>query len=70
MFAKVSAINIVSSSDLSNAGNGAILLTNPDPPVLLSNMPSTTSSTVIGLTWSSGTNNGGTPVIDFRVSWD
>jgi len=26
--------------------------------------------TVIGLNWSAPTNNGGSPVIDYRISWD
>ena len=43
---------------------------NPDPPSILANVAAITSTTVIGLTWSSPTNNGGSPVIDYRVSWD
>ena len=26
--------------------------------------------TVIGLNWTAPTNNGGSPVIDYRISWD
>ena len=44
--------------------------TNPDPPSILVNYAATTSTTVISLNWSVPTNNGGSPVIDFRVSWD
>ena len=70
MYAKVIATNIVNSSDVSTSGNGGIILTNPAAPVSLSNNPLVTTSSVIGLTWSAGATNGGTPVIDYRISWD
>jgi len=45
-------------------------LTNPDPPSSLQNNAAVTSTSVIGLTWAAPAINGGTPVIDYRVSWD
>ena len=42
----------------------------PDAPVSLANVPAQTTGTQIGLTWSDGSNNGGTPVIDYRVSFN
>jgi hypothetical protein len=47
-----------------------VILTNPNPPSLLSNNQAITSATVIALAWTAPTVIGGTPVIDYRVSWD
>ena len=55
---------------MSAAGNGAIILTIPDAPVLLANAPLITRSNQIGITWSAGATNGGTPVIDYRINFD
>ena len=52
------------------SGNGAVILTNPDAPTALANLPLITDATKIGLTWQTGSANGGTPVIDYRLSWD
>jgi hypothetical protein len=51
IYAKVSAINLYGSSTESDAGNGAIILTNPDAPLSLQNLPDVTTGTTIGLTW-------------------
>lgn len=42
--AKVIAINIIGNSAVSDPGNGAIILTSPDAPVALANVPSITTS--------------------------
>ena len=42
----------------------------PDAPINLVNDQSKTNRFRIGFIWSSGFSNGGTPVIDFRVSYD
>lgn len=42
----------------------------PDAPVSLLNDPLITTKSVIGFTWSGGSSDGGTNVIDYRVSWD
>lgn len=44
VYATVSSTNIVGYSEISNSGNGAIILTNPDAPINLVNVPSITLS--------------------------
>lgn len=66
---KVVATNIVGNSLESSVGNGAIILTRPDAPTTLANDVSLTSSTKIAMTWVAGAADGGTPVIDYRVSY-
>jgi hypothetical protein len=41
----------------------------PDAPLTLSNVPGITTAYQIGLDWSEGTYNGGSPVIDYRVTY-
>jgi hypothetical protein len=65
--AKVIATNIRGESLSSDAGNGAVILTNPDAPITLANDESVTVGNQIGLTWSAGVEDGGTPVIDHRI---
>ncbi len=65
VFANVLATNIIGSSGASPGGNGAIILITPDSPRNLTNVPSITTATQIGLTWATGSANGGTPVIDY-----
>lgn len=69
IYAKVKATSVVGDSGNSPAGNGAVILTNPDPPVTLANNVASTSSTKIAMTWSAGASDGGTPVIDYRISY-
>lgn len=57
-------------SAYSTAGNGAVILTVPDAPVSLQNNAAVTNSARVGIVWSAGASNGGTAVIDYRVSWD
>jgi len=68
--ATVIARNAVGSSEESAAGGEAIIVTNPNPPNPLNNNALVTSESVIGLTWVEPAENGGSPVIDYRVSWD
>lgn len=68
--AKVSATNVVGTSAYSSNGNGAIILTVTDPPVNLANVVTITSGSQIGLTWAPGVNVGGTPLIDYRLTYD
>ena len=63
-------MNAVNTSIVSAAGNGAILLTNPDSPLSLTNVKAITDTTRVGLSWSAGLADGGTPVIDYQVWWD
>lgn len=69
VFAKVIAINIKGNSLISDEGNGAVILTLPDAPTDLENVPASTSSSQIGLTWKEGSNNGGSAVIDYTLSY-
>jgi hypothetical protein len=41
----------------------------PDAPLSLANNAVITTGYIIGLTWSSSSYNGGSPVIDYRVSY-
>lgn len=70
VFADVLATNIIGSSGTSAGGNGAIILITPDSPRNLANVPAITSASQIGLTWDTGSANGGTPVIDYQLSFD
>ena len=42
----------------------------PDAPRNLVNVPAITTATQIGLSWDIGSANGGTPVIDYSLSYD
>lgn len=66
--AKVSAKNALGSSSFSEAGQGGFIFTVPDAPINFANNPSVTDTNQIGLTWSPGTFDGGSPVIDYTVS--
>jgi hypothetical protein len=70
IYATVLATNLVGSSAESTPGNGALIVTNPDPPILLANSAVITSASVIALTWTAPVVGGGTAVLDYRVSWD
>lgn len=70
VYATVLATNTVGSSSTSTPGNGAIITTNPNPPTSLANNAAVTSSSVIELNWVAPAVDGGTSVIDYRVSWD
>jgi hypothetical protein len=70
IFTKLTATNIQGTTPESPVGNGAIILTFPDTPTSFSNVPTITNGYQIGLTWNKGVNEGGTPVIDYRVWYD
>jgi uncharacterized membrane-anchored protein YitT (DUF2179 family) len=42
----------------------------PDAPTLLAVNTTVTTATSIGITWSDGSSNGGTPIIDYTISYD
>lgn len=67
IWAKVIAINVVGNSPISDEGNGAIILTYPDAPTDLANVPAVTNSEQVGLSWNEGAANGGSVVIDYKV---
>lgn len=70
VFAKVVAINYYGESEESDEGNGAIVLLVPDAPTGLADNVAVTTAYVIGITWNDGMSMGGTPIIDYRISFD
>jgi hypothetical protein len=69
VYAIVIANNLKGSSATSQAGNGAVILRVPDPPQNLADVTSVTTSTQIGLTWTDGTWDGGSDVVDYKISY-
>ena len=67
IFAKVIAINVAGNSLASNEGNGAVILTNPDPPTDVTNVAANTDGSNIGLSWNAA-GDGGSPIIDYTVT--
>jgi hypothetical protein len=65
----VVATNVVGNSVVSTAGNGAQIITNPSAPVSLAVDQANTNASKITFTWSPGANDGGSPIIDYRISW-
>ncbi len=45
-------------------------MTVPEAPIAVANVPEITNFNTIGLNWFEGLNNGGTSVIDYRVSYN
>lgn len=70
IYAIITATNAYGTSVDSEAGNGAIILTVPDAPINLANVPSITAGAQIGLVWEDDFSDGGTPIIDYRVWTD
>ena len=69
IFAKSYSTNIVGDSATSSEGNGAVILTYPDAPLNLANDPLVTSSIRLGLDSDQGSSNGGTAILDYRISY-
>jgi len=65
---QVVAYNIYGNSVSSVIGNGAIILTVPDAPTSLAENTSLRGVRQLSVTWSQGY-AGGTPVIDYTISW-
>jgi len=57
---------------VSAVGNGAIVrvIVVPNPPTNLARDVLTSTPTAIGLTWSDGASNGGSPIIDYQILFD
>ncbi len=70
VFAQVVATNIKGSSLTSLGGNGAVILTNPDAPLNFVNVALVTTGYQIGLSWTQGLSDGGTPVLDYKIMYD
>lgn len=68
VFAKVIAVNFYGETAHSTEGNGAYYIRVPDVPLNLAEDNSVRTSTTNGLIWADGTNNGGVPIIDYRIN--
>lgn len=69
IYAKVVATNAYGASTISSEGNGAVILTTPDAPLNFAEVVSSKTSSSITVEWSEGSANGGTPVLDYQVSY-
>ena len=67
--AKVLATNVKGSSIASSAGSGATIIFTPDAPISLSENTSDRSATTLGLTWTEGSSNGGSVILDYRINY-
>ena len=67
VYAKVLASNIYGSSPLSVSGHGGIMVRIPDSPINLSENTSLRNATTLAIIWNDGSNNGGLPIIDYRI---
>lgn len=70
MLVNIVATNLYGHSIVSNDGNGALIKLVPDAPVDLVNDLTVTSDSVVRITWSDGVSNGGSSVLDYRISYD
>ena len=57
-------------SSESAVGNGAIILTNPDPPQNLLEVVMMRQADSITVVWEEGDANGGADILDYRLSSD
>jgi hypothetical protein len=51
-------------------GNGAIIVEVPDAPVGLADDVQYTSDTIIAFTWNNGISQGGSTIIDYKITYD
>jgi hypothetical protein len=70
VFARIVSGNFYGFSPQSPQGNGALMVIVPDAPVNLINNFAVTNKAVIQFSWSNGVSDGGSPVLDYRVSFD
>jgi hypothetical protein len=66
---RVESRNLVGYSDYS-ATVDILAAQEPDPPILLADVPSITLAHRIGLTWAPPEFNGGSPIYDYRLWYD
>jgi hypothetical protein len=69
IYARVIATNIYGSSEISVDGNGGIIVHQPEKPINLVEDYSLRTPTTLGLMWDNGLDDGGLPVLDFRISY-
>ena len=51
-------------------GNGAIIVEVPDAPLGLADDVQYTSDTIIAFTWNNGISQGGSTIIDYKITYD
>jgi hypothetical protein len=66
IYAKILATNIVGDSAYSDLNNGGQILTTPYKPINLRELEVLTS-TSISVIWEPNEEDGGTPVLDYRI---
>jgi hypothetical protein len=69
IYAKFIAFNVYGDSLESDVGNGAVIMTYPDKPLLLQEVYAERTSTTLGLQWTEGAANGGSTVLDYTVNY-
>lgn len=52
---------------VSNEGNGAIIITTPDPPINLQEDYSQRTKSTLAITWEEAAFNGGAVIQDYRI---
>jgi hypothetical protein len=70
VFASIIAMNDYGPSEASEPGNGAVIITYPDIPTDLAEDYSQRTATTVTVTWLEGAANGGSTVIDYRLTYD
>lgn len=70
VWVKLIAFNFYGDSNISEPGNGAVIITYPDAPINLAETIEARSPTSITFSWSEGFENGGSEVIDYRITYD
>jgi hypothetical protein len=70
VYAYVVAHNAYGNSAVSARGNGAVIVTMPEPPRNLVEDTLYRSATSLGLEWTQPLTNGGSLVIDYRLLYD
>jgi hypothetical protein len=68
VYARVLAINLYGTSAPSASANGAVIITYPDAPTIPVEIYSDRSASTLGIMWTAGLANGGSPVIDYEIS--
>lgn len=71
VYARVLAINDYGSSQFSaqnSEDKKAVIITYASKPLSLTETVADRTATAVGLTWLEGTDNGGSPVIDYEIS--
>jgi hypothetical protein len=66
---KVIATNVKGDSPESPLGGGATIIEAPDAPINFAEDTSKRDPTTLGLTWDEGAANGGSSVIEYRISY-